>query len=97
LNPLALNFYELIVNNQKLKSEHLLASRLIALSSRIRDISDGPDFIDFPPKIAANSIIENNKLGPIVFCTPELGRWSTVGGLGVMVDELSFGLATQFG
>jgi starch synthase len=32
-------------------------------------------------------------LGPIVFCTPELGRWSTVGGLGVMVDELAIGLA----
>lgn len=36
---------------------------------------------------------ESNILGPIVFCTPELGRWSTVGGLGVMVDELSIGLA----
>lgn len=33
------------------------------------------------------------ELGPIVFCTPEIGRWSTVGGLGVMVDELSIGLA----
>lgn len=31
-------------------------------------------------------------MGPIVFATPELGRWSTVGGLGVMVDELSLGL-----
>lgn len=38
-------------------------------------------------------LIESNKLGPIVFCTPELGRWSTVGGLGVMVDELSLSLA----
>ena len=28
-----------------------------------------------------------------MFCTPELGRWSTAGGLGVMVDELSVGLA----
>ena len=31
-------------------------------------------------------------MGPILFCTPELGRWSTVGGLGVMVDELCLGL-----
>ena len=31
-------------------------------------------------------------MGEIVFATPELGRWSTVGGLGVMVDELSIGL-----
>ena len=29
----------------------------------------------------------------ICFITPELGRWSTVGGLGVMVDELTQGLA----
>lgn len=46
-----------------------------------------------------NSIVQNiinkNKLGPIVFVTPELGRWSTVGGLGVMVDELSQGLASE--
>src|SRR5438128_667153 len=30
-------------------------------------------------------ILEYNKLGPIAFITPELGRWSTMGGLGVMV------------
>ena len=40
-----------------------------------------------------NKIIEKNKLGTINFCNPELGRWSTVGGLGVMVDELAYGLA----
>ena len=31
--------------------------------------------------------------GSIVLVTPELGRWSTVGGLGVMVNELSIGFA----
>jgi len=36
---------------------------------------------------------DGDQLGPIIFVTPELGKWSTVGGLGVMVDELSFGLA----
>lgn len=40
-----------------------------------------------------------NKISSIVFATPEIGKWSTVGGLGyyfnwrVMVDELSQGLA----
>ena len=38
-------------------------------------------------------IINLNKLGPICFITPEIGRWSTIGGLGVMVDELTQGLA----
>jgi len=41
----------------------------------------------------ADLIIKSNMLGPIAFVTPEIGRWSTVGGLGVMVDELSQGLA----
>ena len=45
------------------------------------------------PLGAARTVYETNKMGPILFCTPELGRWSTVGGLGVMVDELSVGLA----
>lgn len=41
-------------------------------------------------------ILKENKYGPICFVTPELGRWSTVGGLGVMVDELTTCLA-KFG
>lgn len=28
----------------------------------------------------AKAIVTNNSLGPIVFITPELGKWSTVGG-----------------
>jgi hypothetical protein len=43
--------------------------------------------------LGAQSIIDENALGPIVFPTPEIGKWSTAGGLGVMVDELSLGLA----
>lgn len=38
-------------------------------------------------------LVAHNKLGPIVFCTPELGKWTTTGGLGVMVDELTQELA----
>jgi len=68
-----------------------LSSRLLGLSKRIVEIADGK--VEIPPVKAAKAIIDSNKLGPIVFCTPELGRWSTVGGLGVMVDELAYGLA----
>ena len=42
----------------------------------------------------AENIFNSNVIGPICFVTPELGRWSTVGGLGIMVDELSQGLNT---
>lgn len=38
-------------------------------------------------------MVTENKLGPIAFVTPEIGKWSTVGGLGVMIDELSKELA----
>lgn len=43
----------------------------------------------------ANEVLHQNQLGPIVLITPELGKWSTVGGLGVMVDNLSKALAKQ--
>lgn len=33
--------------------------------------------------------MKGNELGPIAFVAPEVGSWSSVGGLGVMVDELS--------
>lgn len=39
-------------------------------------------------------IVDSNKLGPIVFATPEYAKWTKTGGLGVMTDELSRGLAT---
>ena len=42
----------------------------------------------------ADNIFNSNILGPICFITPELGRWSTIGGLGIMVDELSQALET---
>ena len=41
----------------------------------------------------AQRILEANEIGPIVFVTPEMGRFSTVGGIGVMVSELTRSLA----
>eukprot|EP01133_Synstelium_polycarpum_P007805 gene7805-9157_t len=40
------------------------------------------------PKIC-REVLQHNILGPIVFVTPEIGRFSTVGGVGVMLDELT--------
>jgi hypothetical protein len=90
LDKLNISFNDLFIHNEKLRNDPLLASRMIALCTRIIEIAEDTDI---PPKKAAKSILDHNKLGPIVFCTPELGRWSTVGGLGVMVDELSYGLS----
>ena len=45
----------------------------------------------------AQQIVDRSRMGPIVFVTTELGKWSTVGGLGVMVDELTTTLASELG
>jgi len=53
-----------------------------------------PDAFTIVPGIDVFDHLEyDNRLGEVVFVSPELGRWSTVGGLGVMVNELSQGLA----
>ena len=78
-------------HNHKLKNDPVMSSRLIALCRRIIEVAGEANI---GATIAAKSVIDSNNLGPIIFCAPELGRWSTVGGLGVMVDELSIGLAS---
>ncbi len=40
----------------------------------------------------ADRLYKDNKLGPICFLTPELGRWTSVGNVGKTVDELTRGL-----
>lgn len=42
----------------------------------------------------ALQILEENSLGPIVFVTPEVAPWSKIGGVAVMVDELTQDLAS---
>jgi len=44
-------------------------------------------------EVTRSLVTQTTKLGPLVFLTAELGRFSTAGGLGVMVDELTKGLA----
>ena len=85
-----ISFNEIFRANHKLRNDSVLASRLMASCIRIAEVGE---LNEIAPVVAAKSVVTSNTLGPIVFCTPELGRWSTVGGLGVMVDELAIGLA----
>lgn len=79
--------------NRKLVENTELSSRLFAMSSKIlQSLSKNESAAYEPVYRAASEVSRCNNMGDIVFCTPELGRWSTVGGLGVMVDELSIGL-----
>ena len=47
------------------------------------------------PKINLYSDIiqDSNKFGSLCFITPEIGKWTSIGGLGVMIDELTQCLA----
>eukprot|EP00923_Selenidium_pygospionis_P040362 GHVN01069757.1.p1 GENE.GHVN01069757.1~~GHVN01069757.1.p1 ORF type:complete len:1141 (+),score=138.42 GHVN01069757.1:362-3424(+) len=45
----------------------------------------------------AESALKTTAVGPIAFIAAELGKWSTVGGLGVMVDDLTVTLANAYG
>jgi starch synthase len=87
LQPYAVSPHDFIMSISEINP--ILAGKLLAYCAKIKG-ARGPFN---PTKSAAEQILETNKLGPIVFTAPELGRWSTVGGLGVMVDELSIGLA----
>lgn len=81
-----LSLYDLAAKNSKLKNDPQMFASLLALCNNVAQT-------DIKPAKECKALVEQNMLGPIVFCSPELGRWSTVGGLGVMVDELSIGLA----
>ena len=86
LDRINMTLYDLVQFNSRLKNDPELYGNLLALC---RSVSDSETLAAADCKL----VVESNVLGPIVFCTPELGRWSTVGGLGVMVDELSIGIA----
>lgn len=79
--------------NRKLIESIELSSRLFAMSTKILESMPDTEAASYEPVFrAASEINRCNNMGNIVFMAPELGRWSTVGGLGVMVDELSIGL-----
>ena len=86
-----INFNDYIKKLDFIKTNESLTSEFFKYCLILKSIKS-PD-----PKYSkvisiAKNLFESNILGPICFVTPELGRWSTVGGLGVMVNELSQGL-----
>ena len=87
----SINFNDYIKKLEFLKNNEKLTNEFFKYCYILENIKS---YDDKNTKIIemAKSIFDSNILGPICFVTPELGRWSTVGGLGVMVDELSQGL-----
>ena len=93
LSRSTLSFYDyikkldFIIKNEKYSNEFFSYCYRLAITKNI--ILSPQDL-----KIAqeGEKIFNSNLIGPICFVTPELGRWSSVGELGIMVDELSQGL-----
>lgn len=81
-----LTILEYISNLNFITQNELLSNLFFEYNSQLRHLKG------FELGNQAEIILKSNLLGPIAFFTPEVGRWSTVGGLGVMVDELSQGL-----
>lgn len=65
------------------------AERIVAYLTHMATAASDGDLMN----LARTIVAKTTKLGPLVFLTAELGRFSTAGGLGVMVDELTKGLA----
>lgn len=63
--------------------------RVSAYLALLSTVSASPELLNTARQLVKRS----SKIGPLVFLSAELGRFSTAGGLGVMVDELSQGLA----
>lgn len=74
-----------------------LVAKMMAVSSKVTSLGDSASTLVKSIGAFAHKFVESNNIGPIVFVTTELGKWSTVGGLGVMVDELSCTLAEHLG
>lgn len=64
------------------------AERIVAYLAHMATAARDEDLRKICQKVVAGT----TRLGPLMFLTAELGRFSTAGGLGVMVDELTKGL-----
>ncbi len=95
LKPNDIDLVKLIGLIRDIRDDTVLIGKFIAIFKTICELkAKYPDCFNGVAAVEiAEQILESSKIGTIAFCTPELGRWSTVGGLGVMVDELSQGLA----
>lgn len=66
------------------------AEQIVAYLTHLSTCARDPELM----LLARHVVSRTTKLGPLMFLTAELGRFSTAGGLGVMVDELTKGLSS---
>lgn len=90
------SLFQLLVHGQYIKpQDEDLAVRLFAKLNRIQEKQvETKNYSVFD---ICKECMEANSIGPIVFMTAELSPWSAVGGLGVMIDDLSTTMVSHLG
>lgn len=87
LSKYSLSMFDYFTKISFFRNDEDLCNKFFNYCYKLKNLNQND--INFKFAESLNYLFKSSKLGPIVFATPELGRWSTVGGLGVMVDELS--------
>ena len=77
---------------------NILSAKFFAFLQRIIELESDQDHEEnvMKAKSLAGKILGKNKMGPLVFVTPEYGKYCKVGGIAVMVQDLCETLA-RFG
>ena len=81
------------VNDERLSNEFFRYCLLLRATRNMPSLPDEYKYLAGK----AEHLFNSNVLGPICFITPEIGdkgKWTTVGGLGIMVYELTQALAS---
>ena len=94
LIPSKIPFQKFVANIKEIRDETSLSCKLFAYCKSVVDLAKENEFLrKLPCTELANQLVNNNKIGSIVFISAEVAPWTVVGGLGVMVQELTQGLA----
>lgn len=96
LTPYQIELKQLLGLMRFITEDTVVSSKLFAFFKIIQELIKKPESqISKLPLISSiNDSISYHTLGPIAFMSSELGKWTSIGGQGVMVNELSQGLVT---
>ena len=81
------------IDNENLANDFYRYCLILSATRNMPALPEGNKYV----AEKAMNIFNSNIIGPICFITPEVGepgKWTTLGGLGIMVYELSQGLAS---
>lgn len=96
LVPYQIDFKSLMGHTRFIIEDTVISSKLFAFFKIIQELMKSPhsNISNLPFISSITDSINHHTLGPIGIAISELGRWTSIGGQGVMINELSQGLVT---